>query len=441
VKILTLLALFLCMLSRSASGAPVLLISVDGLRPDYVTHADEHNLRIPTLRRMLREGAHAEGVIPVTPTVTYPNHTTLVTGVMPAEHGIYANTPFDPLGANLDGWYWYAVDVKVPTLWQAVSAAGRVTASVEWPVTVGAPGIRFNIPEYRRAHTPDDVKLDEVLARPDGYLRDLEARLGAYTDSSHEGPEDDQVRTRFAAQILKEQKPAFMTVHLIGLDGASHKAGPFSAQANASLEAIDAMVGTLATAVLANDPAAVVAVVSDHGFHQVNHMLNWQVAFIEAGLLDPQDRSKWKATLWGNPGAAVMLRDPQDSDSRGKVREVLAKLAADPGNGVSQVLEGDAMKPLGAWPEAAFIIGLQPGYVLGSATSGPLVVAAGGGGTHGYLASEPSMRSAFFISGRAIARGRNLGTIDMRQIAPTLALLLQVGLPRAQMPALAVISQ
>jgi len=69
------------------------------------------------------------------PTVTYPSHTTLMTGVWPAKHGILANQTFDPLQKNHEGWYWYAEDIRVPTLWDAASAAGRTTASIQWPVS------------------------------------------------------------------------------------------------------------------------------------------------------------------------------------------------------------------------------------------------------------------------------------------------------------------
>jgi len=80
---------------------PVLMISIDGLRPDYVTQADQRGLEVPNLRRILANGAHAEGVVNVSPTVTYPNHTTLVTGVLPSEHGIYNNELFDPEGKEM----------------------------------------------------------------------------------------------------------------------------------------------------------------------------------------------------------------------------------------------------------------------------------------------------------------------------------------------------
>ena len=88
----------------------------------------------------MRDGSHASGVRGVLPTVTYPTHTTMLTGVAPAKHGIYSNQTFDPTQTNLGGWYWYSEDVQAPTLWQAASKAGYVVGSVAWPVSVSAPG-------------------------------------------------------------------------------------------------------------------------------------------------------------------------------------------------------------------------------------------------------------------------------------------------------------
>jgi predicted AlkP superfamily pyrophosphatase or phosphodiesterase len=415
-------------------AAPLLVISIDGLRPDYVTQADSHGLKIPYLRAMMKEGAYAQDVVGVNPTVTYPSHTTLVTGVAPAEHGIYNNTPFDPRGRNQDGWYWYATDIRVPTLFDAVAAAHRITANVEWPVTVGAKGIGFNIPEYRRAHAPDDLKLLESLARPDGYLEQLERRLGPYTYNGSEGVADDEVRARFARQILQDQKPYFMTIHLIALDHESHGHGQFSSQANAALESIDSMVASLAQTALANDPATVVAVVSDHGFATITHFLNWPIPFAQAGLVRKDHPEAAQLFMWNAAGAnsAVMLKDPNDTAVRARVAAVLEKLRADPSSGVSKILEGEAIKASGGWPDASFILALKPGYAMGGAWSGPLVTRNdAGNGTHGWLPEEPEMRAAFFVIGAGVAKGRNLGSIDMRQIAPTFARILDVALPTA----------
>ena len=88
-------------LGQGKTQVPLVLISLDGLKPDYVLEADKHQLKIPNLRRLLSEGAHATGVRGVLPTVTYPSHTTIVTGVSPARHGIFANKPFDPFENEL----------------------------------------------------------------------------------------------------------------------------------------------------------------------------------------------------------------------------------------------------------------------------------------------------------------------------------------------------
>ena len=146
----------LCLLLSSSANAQksshraVLMISIDGMHPTYVTEASRHSLKIPVLHEFLEKGAHAERVLNVSPTVTYPNHTTLVTGVLPSEHGIYTNTVFDPLGTEDGAWNWYAGQVRTPTLWHAAKAAGLVTGSVMWPVTVHSGDIDYNVPEYWR---------------------------------------------------------------------------------------------------------------------------------------------------------------------------------------------------------------------------------------------------------------------------------------------------
>src|SRR5262245_2408681 len=100
----------------AAAGPRLVLVSLDGLIPPYYTRAVELGLKVPNLRRLMRDGAYARGVTGVFPTVTYPSHTTLITGVSPRVHGIPSNTVFDPLERANGAWNWFASDVRVPTL-------------------------------------------------------------------------------------------------------------------------------------------------------------------------------------------------------------------------------------------------------------------------------------------------------------------------------------
>ncbi|HEU4389293.1 MAG TPA: ectonucleotide pyrophosphatase/phosphodiesterase, partial [Blastocatellia bacterium] len=301
---------------------PVVLISIDGLKPDYVLQADRHGLKIPNLRRFVSQGAFASSVAGVLPTVTYPSHTTMVTGVWPSQHGILANEPFDPFGKNLGGWYWYAEDIKVPTLWDAAARAHLVTSSVDWPATVGA-NITHNIVQYWRAETSEDVKVIRALSSP-GLLSEAERALGPYPDGNDYTVPADVRRAAFNVYVLQKKKPRFHLCYLSGLDTEQHGSGPYSAKTFAALEEIDKLVGQIRLAAEnTNGGAAVTCVVSDHGFARSDHEFNINAALREAGLIDLDEKGKvksWRAFAWYSGGAAaVMLRDPSDSDTREKV--------------------------------------------------------------------------------------------------------------------------
>ena len=155
-----------CAVRVAAAPAPrAIVVTVDGLMPETYTAPDRHGLAVPTLRGIVAGGAWARGARPVMPTVTYPTHTTLATGVDPGVHGITGNRVFDPLEKNREGWHWYSEDIRVPALWDAVEASGRSAALINWPVTVGARA-RYLVPEYWRAGTAEDQKLLRLRARP-----------------------------------------------------------------------------------------------------------------------------------------------------------------------------------------------------------------------------------------------------------------------------------
>jgi len=441
------LALLISALSARSHAAPVLMISVDGMKPEYITQADAHGMKLPWLRSMMRDGTYADGVIGVWPTVTYPSHTTLVTGVAPAVHGIYNNVQFDPEMRFSGAWHWYASEIKSPTLWKAAHSAGLITASVGWPVTVGATDVDWLIPEFWRgadpsaAVNPADRMLLAAVARPDALLKQLEPAAGPYMMGNDTSIGGDEIKTRYALEILRQDKPAFMTIHLSSLDDAQHAHGPFSPEAARTLEAIDGMVARLAADARANDPAAVVVVVSDHGFMNIAHLVNLYIPFLQAGLIqataNPQSAipsiHAWKAEPWLAGGmAAIMIHDANNKETLQQVRLMLNNLAADPGNGIAEILDRDAIGKREAFPDAVFLVVLKPGYYCGPGISGNLVTEIPGSrGSHGFSPEYPEMRASFFAVGADIAHHRDLGVIDMKQIAPTVAKILGVAMPTA----------
>jgi len=446
--VITALALTLAVAAAFGQTAPraVVMISIDGLRPDYV-NAPEHNLRIPNLRQILKTGVHADGVRGVFPTVTYPSHTTLITGVWPSKHGIWNNVVFDPLGINFEGWYWYAEDIRVPTLWDAAAQANLSVGSVSWPVSVGARSVRYLIPEVWRAVTPDDLKLLCALSTP-GLVSEFEPVLGRYAWNVEGAISADWSRTRYAERIIRDKLVRFITVHLGALDEIEHHSGPFSREANAALEEIDSMAGVLAKAIREQTPGGAVCVVSDHGFARIDHQVNLRAAFVKAGLIVPNANrssirspavSEWKADAWAAGGSyLIVLKDPRDEATRAATGTLLRDLAADRANGIESILDRDEIARLGGDPEAAFAVDLKLGFSAGNALDGPLVRSIKPGGMHGYSPTHPEMRAAFFMSGDGIRQGTDLGEIDMRSIAPSVAKYLGIPFPTADLPPLPV---
>ncbi|HEY6548517.1 MAG TPA: ectonucleotide pyrophosphatase/phosphodiesterase, partial [Vicinamibacteria bacterium] len=394
--------------ARRFALGPLVVVSIDGLRPDYVLDAERYGLRIPELRRLVAEGASARGVTGVLPTVTYPSHATLVTGVAPARHGILANHPFDPLGRNLDGWYWYAEDLRVRTLWDAAKEAGLRTASVDWPVTVGAR-IDWNLPQVWRADTGDDAKLLRAVSTP-GLLDEAERALGPWPYGSQASLDQDRRKATFNAWVLRTKRPRLHFAYFASLDEAQHADGPRSAGALRALEELDRHVGELRRAADSYGRATV-AIVSDHGFAPAAFEFDLDGALRKEGLVETDGHGRttaWRAQTWrAGASAAIVLKDPRDEDARRRVATMLERLQAVRGGPVERVLTGEDAAAQGGFPGAAFVVAFRPRPGEGPRSTPP-GGSEHGGGEHGYLPENRDMDATFLIAGPGVTAGADL---------------------------------
>jgi predicted AlkP superfamily pyrophosphatase or phosphodiesterase len=130
------------------------------------------------------------------------------------------------------------------------------------------------------------------------------------------------------------------------------------------------------------------------------------------------------------------LKRPSDPALLARVSEVLAQLKADPKNGIAEIAAESKIADYGANPQASFYVGFAPNAYAGSfkGAAAPLISPSASKGTHGYFPDKPFMRSSFMIMGKGIQKGRNLGEIDMRAIAPTLAKAMGLALADAEVP-------
>ena len=285
-----------CAPAVDAARRPLLVISIDGLDHRYLRDRDKLGLKIPHLRRLIAEGAWADGVIGVMPTVTFPSHTTLVTGARPDQHGILSNN----IGPNRR--YFEASHLKVPTLWDAARKAGLKSGAVHWPVTVDA-AIDFNLPEYfeRRQGGGMDFRSMEAKSTP-GLVDKIAARFPSFPQEWV----DDRVRTLGTIYLLQHEKTDLILLHLVDHDSEAHENGPFTREAKAMIEYSDELLGRI----LAATPKSwVVAIVSDHGFERVDKIVNLAKAradiTAQGGMIAAADNAETAAWMRANAGNAA----------------------------------------------------------------------------------------------------------------------------------------
>lgn len=193
--------------------APLLLISIDGYRADYL----ERGLS-PTLEALADTGVRARAMQPSFPSLTFPNHYTLVTGRYPDDNGIVDNTMVDPrlglfsLGnrkAVGDGRWW---DEATP-IWVSADRQGLKTATLFWPGSEAS--IHGYRPDHWRAYdgkVPYDARVDQILHWLD---------------------------------LPRDQRPSFLTLYFEGVDSAGHHFGPDSTQVDQALRDVDAALARL----------------------------------------------------------------------------------------------------------------------------------------------------------------------------------------------------
>jgi predicted AlkP superfamily pyrophosphatase or phosphodiesterase len=422
---LAMAALFVCgerEAARAQYAAPpkaphALVISIDGYGARWYM-APPAGLKTPNLDRLRREGAFAEGVVGVYPSVTYPSHTTLVTGELPAQHGIYTNLSSREAGKNSRDWFWFTDAIKVPTLWDEVRRAGLTSAGVSWPVTVGAK-IDWNLPEIWDPAVGGYFRLDVVRkhATP-GLVDEGLAAIGPMAS----GTDEDTVRARFTAYLLKKYKPNLTLLHIADLDSAQHRHGPESAEAIAVLERADERVGELLASIrdAGLESSTTVFIVSDHGFLPIEREIRPNVLLAKAGLLeagaDGQVTGGKIFTL--AEGGAFFITWPEGEDFRAQVDAALKPLR-DAG-AVWGVLSRQALDEVGAEPAVRLALEAPSGSTFSSRADGEMLVARESlGGTHGYLPYRPRLEAAFIAWGPNIRSGAKVRRIRMTAVAPT----------------------
>jgi predicted AlkP superfamily pyrophosphatase or phosphodiesterase len=433
--ILSLLTLSLLAAAQSpAKDRHVIVISIDGF-PAYALN--DATLPVPHLRSLIRNGVAAQSMKPVNPTVTWPNHTSLVTGNSPARHGLLYN------GAPVRGASGHPVRVEpfVPkvelvrgtTVYDVAHKAGLTTAEVDWVAIQDAPTITWAFAEYGYPDRPIEKEMVAAGLATEQQIKEFRKLPITMRD---------EIWTLAGEHLIAKHKPNLLLFHLLTTDSVQHRYGARSLAGYTALSHADAKVGRLieATRRAGIYDRTTFIVVSDHGFLTYTRQIAANALLAQKGL----DKSAFVISEGGTAMVYV-------TRTEGKEATIEALKTAFTGvEGISRIVTPSEFAALG-YPDPAkeprmadLVLAAADNYSFSGAATGDVITHSPAGstpGAHGYLHDHPDIQAIFIASGRGIRKGVTLGPIVNLDVAPTIAKLLGVTLPDTEGKPLSAILQ
>jgi predicted AlkP superfamily pyrophosphatase or phosphodiesterase len=418
-----------------AQRSHVLLISIDSLRPAIYLDPAAAGVAVPNLSALMRRGVYADRVISVFPSVTYPAHTTMVTGVNPDRHLVTSNFHRGTLE-----WLSAASDIHATTLWQVAKKAGLTTAAVMWPMTYGAD-VDWLIVESAKTHTrKEGLRAALQQGATKGLLEQMEKKTGQRAAES--APQSvqvmDQMSATYTAQILKDHKPDLTLVHFLEADHMQHEFGPGSAEAARAFEHIDAYIGTLLAALKAAgiEDRTDVIIVGDHGSAPVHTAINTNRLLLDLGYAHADNGvlASDLVTFESVAGSGAFYPKPGATpQALAEFTSKLEALVSTRYRTLLTVIAGQRLRDLGGYPGAVAALSAAPGYMVVPVSGTQMMVATHHfRGMHGYLPDMPEMATGLIAAGPDFRQGWRFPVLRLLDLAPTMAAILGLKLPEAQ---------
>ncbi|WP_404988727.1 alkaline phosphatase family protein [Clostridium culturomicium] len=408
----------------------MILISLDALKADDI----EILKKLPNFSLLMNYGVFAKRVKTIYPSLTYPAHTTIVTGNYPKNHGIINNKLLKPSN-NLCPWFWYRKYIKTPTLYDAAKENNLTVASIFWPVSANS-SIKYNMPEVFSYKKYIPQEMSSLLSGSITYQLKLFRKYSNIKKGIKE-PELDNFALACAVDTIKSYKPNLLMVHLLDLDTQRHDYGTNSPEAYEALKRHDTRIGKLITTlkeVNLFDKTNFI-VLGDHGFQDFNKIIYVNNLFKKEGLLITDKNNKilrWKAYLKSCDGSAyIYINDPSDKLLLDKVKNLLDSLASNSENGIKSIYNNNQLTSLGCDPHAAFMLEAEKGFAFSEKINTNSIISSSKNaksltGTHGYSPENPNLDTFFMASGPAFKKGYFIDNMNLIDIAPTLAKALNI---------------
>lgn len=411
----------------------LVVISLDSLG---FRDINEQSQRVPNIMKLVRKGAWVKHVQGIYPTLTYPSHTSIITGQFPVVHGIVNNTKLQPNRLSPD-WYWYRKDIKATPLYDVAKDAGMTTSAFLWPVTAGSK-IDYNLAEI----FPNRIWTNQVLvslkASSPLFLLKMNQRYGHIRHGIKQPWLDDFI-TACAVDTIKNKQPDLTLIHLVDMDSMRHRYGVRSTQAFHALQRLDQRVSKI---IQATKEAGIFqqtdfVILGDHYQINVHKMIHLNMLFANEGWVKPIPgkttfHKNWKVTAKSCDGETYIY-------TKGFVNLNKLKRLISGVEGVQRIYDGAEAIKRGADPQCSFLVEAKAGYYFTDEVNRPAIVEKVNDeqigqhdryrGVHGYGPDKPDYYTTAIFFGPHINSNTTIDQARLVDEGPTFASLLGLTYP------------
>ncbi len=391
---------------------------------------------MPHTKKLLKRASFCKQVMPIYPSLTYPSHTSIITGCYPNKHGIINNTLLQPKRKSPD-WNWYASQIKVPSVIDLALANGMKVAALMWPVTAKSK-IQYNLPEiFANRGWHNQVSVSLLNGSP--YYTIKMNRLFGSLRNGRKQPALDNFVHAVAMYTVKTYRPDLTLVHFTDLDTKKHHYGSKSSEREEAIALLDQRIGDFVNLIEVEGLTEEVTLVllGDHSQMDAHTIIYLNDLFLGENWLTVRDGriADYKVIAKTCDGSTyVYLKNPADKKLLRQVERFLHDVVEDSDNGISLILNGEEAAILGADPACAFMLEAIPGfYFLDEVGHGFLQAIDYQGdhqyshaliGVHGYLPTLPNYQTVLIATGAGIKAGVEITDIGLIDEGPTFAYLL-----------------
>jgi predicted AlkP superfamily pyrophosphatase or phosphodiesterase len=360
----------------------VILVSFDGFRPDYL-----ERFELPSFRRVQARGTQARAMQPVFPSLTFPNHYSLVTGLHPGHHGIVANNFYDPLRKQryamsdrtaVEDGSWYGGE----PIWVTAETQGMVAACFFWPGSEAAiKNVRPTFWKVFDDEVPNATRVSTVIE----WLR-----------------------------LPAERRPHVITLYFSDLDSAAHEGTLESPVIEAAAKSVDRSLGALLDGIdsLAIRDSIYLLLTSDHGMVETSAERTINLD----SLIDP-------SALHASYGGAVA--NLHVSGGADRARQIRDRVNAKLQRGRAYLRdELPAQHQYRADPRAGDVVVIMDESWTLATSPRRSPARAGAWGAHGWDPALPSMRALFLAAGPGIRAGATIDEVRNVDVYPLMTELL-----------------